>query len=95
MVVIDTGKPMQPLKAGTGVTSDKGDRPRTTTITDPKVVKSENSIGDKTVRVEKPAEVTPGVEKEGTFTTSKKDPPMSKAPPNPGFVLCYICAGLI
>nr|XP_011415025.2 zinc finger protein 474 isoform X3 [Crassostrea gigas] len=85
------GKPMQPLKAGTGGTSDKGDRPRTTTITDPKVVKSENAIGDKTVRVEKQAEATPGLEKEGTFTTSKKDPPMSKAPPNPGFVLCYIC----
>ena len=82
---------MQPSKAGTGGTTDKGDRPRTTTITDPKVVKNENSVGSKTVRVENPTTAKPGIERDGTFTSPSKDPSMSKAPPNPGFVLCYIC----
>ncbi|XP_056021207.1 zinc finger protein 474-like isoform X2 [Ostrea edulis] len=85
------GKSMQPSKGGTGGATDKGDRPRTTTITDPKVVKSENSVGSTTVRVENPQAPKLGVEKEGTFTSPNKDPPMEKAPPNPGFVLCYIC----
>ncbi|XP_061172765.1 zinc finger protein 474-like isoform X2 [Saccostrea echinata] len=83
------GKPMQPSKAGG--TTDKGDRPKTTTITDPKIVKNENIIGNKTVRVENPQVAKPGVERDVTFTAPKKDPSMAKAPPNPGFVLCYIC----
>ncbi|KAK3097511.1 hypothetical protein FSP39_010343 [Pinctada imbricata] len=79
-----TGKQVQTLKKVTiGETPSSNDRPRTTTVSNPKIVTQENSNKD---------QARPGMgDKEGTFTSPNKSPPKAKVPAGPSFVLCYIC----
>ena len=83
------GKPVQPIKKVTiGENPNSSDRPRTTTVSNPKVVTQNNS----TDVSQQGDQQRPGMgDKEGTFTSPNKSPPKAKAPQGPTFVLCYIC----